>query len=79
MHTVPDPGVVTPRPAGVTVYRHVEVLPRPAARHPEIGAVIAALTAAAGALHDSDRRSLREAPDPVTTAGHVRADAGAAR
>jgi hypothetical protein len=55
------------------------VLARPAARHPAIEAVIAALTAAAGALHDSDRRLLREAPEPVTTAGHVRADRGPAR
>jgi DNA-binding transcriptional LysR family regulator len=47
---VADPGVVTCRLAGMTVYRHVEVLDRPAIRNPAVEGVVAALVAAAGAL-----------------------------
>jgi DNA-binding transcriptional LysR family regulator len=47
---VADPGVVTRRLAGMTVYRHVEVLDRPALRNPAVEGVVAALVAAAGAL-----------------------------
>jgi hypothetical protein len=34
----------------MTVYRHVEVLDRPAIRNPAVEGVVAALVAAAGAL-----------------------------
>jgi DNA-binding transcriptional LysR family regulator len=71
---VADPGVVTSRLAGSTVYRHVEVIARPAIRNPAVEGVLAALAAAAaGAVHDSERGLLHEAAEPLTTAGHVRA------
>jgi DNA-binding transcriptional LysR family regulator len=69
---VADPGVVTRRLAGVTVYRHVEVLARPAIRNPAVEGVVAALAAVAGALHDPERGLLHEAAEPRTTAGHGR-------
>jgi DNA-binding transcriptional LysR family regulator len=69
---VADPGVVTSRLAGVSVHRHVGVLARPAIRNPAVEGVVAALTAAAGALHDSERGLLHEAAEPLTTTGHVR-------
>jgi DNA-binding transcriptional LysR family regulator len=66
---VGDPGVVTCRLAGKTVYRHVEVLGRPAIHNPAVEGVVAALVAAAGAFHDSERGLLHEAADQLTTAG----------
>jgi DNA-binding transcriptional LysR family regulator len=70
---VADPGVVTCRLAGMSVYRHVEVLARPAIRNPAVEGVVAALVAAAGAFHDSERGLLHEAAEQLTTAGHIRA------
>ena len=68
---VADPGVVTPRLAGVAACRQVEVLARPAVRNPAVDGVVAALSAAAGALHDPARGLLHEAAEPLATAGHV--------
>jgi DNA-binding transcriptional LysR family regulator len=70
---VADPGVVVCRLAGVTVHRHVEVLARPAIRNPAVEGVVAALVAAAGAFHDSERGLLHEGAEQLTTAGHIRA------
>ena len=63
------PGVVTCRLAGATVCRHVEVLARPAIRNPAVEGVMAALVAAAGAFHDSERGLLHEAAEQLTTTG----------
>jgi DNA-binding transcriptional LysR family regulator len=66
---VADPGMVTCRLAGGTVYRHVEVLARPAIRNPAVESVVAPLVAAAGAFHDSERWLLHEAAVQLMTAG----------
>jgi DNA-binding transcriptional LysR family regulator len=62
---VADPGVVTSRLAGSAAYRHVELLARPAIRNPAVEGVVAALAAAVGALHDSQRELLQEAAEPL--------------
>lgn len=61
---VADPAVVTSRLAGVTAFRHVGVLARPAIRNPAVDGVVAALTAAAAAArHDPERGVLNEAAE----------------
>ena len=70
---VSHPGVVTRRLAGVTAHRHVGVVTRPTVRNPAVDGVVAALTAAAGALHGSERGLLHEAPAPSPAAGHDQA------
>ncbi len=69
---VADPGVVPCRLAGVPVYRHVELLARPAIGNPAVEGVVAALVAVAGAFRDSERGVLHETAEPLTTAGPVR-------
>jgi hypothetical protein len=71
---VADSGVVPCRLAGMPVYRHVEVLARPAIGNPAVEGVVAALVAVAGAFRDSERGVLHETAEPLTTAGPVRAD-----
>jgi hypothetical protein len=53
------------------VYRHVELLARPAIRNPAVEGVVAALVAAAGAFREPERGLLHQAAEPPTTAGPV--------
>jgi DNA-binding transcriptional LysR family regulator len=57
---VPDPGVVTVRPAGMGAQRSVGVLTRQDARNPAVHGVIAALADAARALHQPKRGLVHE-------------------
>ncbi|HEX2075069.1 MAG TPA: LysR family transcriptional regulator [Geodermatophilus sp.] len=57
---VPDPGVVTLRPAGVRGHRYVGVLTHEGIRNPAVDGVIAALTASARALHEPERGLVHE-------------------
>ena len=66
---VPDPGVVTVRPAGRRAHRYVGVLTREDVRNPAVPGVIAALADSARALHEPGRGLVHDpvAPEGTTT------------